>query len=64
MIEAVGYYRDFKNAEYLFVHGVLSGLKCITARSGVPAHQAYLRRIGFSAQPGDATLFTLNCSDP
>ena len=43
-------YRDFKNAQYLFVHGVLPVSSTITARGGVPRHSGVCRVVRFSTR--------------
>jgi hypothetical protein len=54
-------YRDLKNARFFYAanHAALreEGFRMFAARSGVKAHQRYLRKIGFTADEADAACF-------
>lgn len=51
-------YRDFKVGRYLFReqarHFIESGIRRVSSRPGRPAHRAYLLRMGFQPEAGDA----------
>lgn len=56
-------YRDFKNARFVYSssHARLRacGFRSFTAESGVPAHQRFLRKVGFREDPAQSGRFTL-----
>lgn len=60
-------YRDSKNGQYLLsqIKSILKskGFRSLVSYTVVPAHKAYLQKLGFEQDQNDATLFKKNLDD-